>query len=138
MYTQKQYLLHLEDEYEPFWEVKEEYEHQHLVARLFRLLAGRADLGWIENSNLFSRYYHSSRLYLFSQIHCEGNLQYDLNDLDDAVDHKYDAESGIGALGQERRDDGEQEVDKGKKPCGNDFPIIRFSYLHEVSSHRTC
>ena len=55
-------------------------------------------------------------LYLLPQIHEKGNLQDDLNDLDDAVDHKHNAEGGIAVLRYERRDDGEQEVDKGKEP----------------------
>ena len=55
-------------------------------------------------------------LYLFPQIHKEGNLQYDLNDLDNAVDHKHDTEGGIAVLRYEGRDDGEQEVDEGKEP----------------------
>ena len=69
-------------------------------------------------------------LYLFPQIHKEGNLQYDLNDLDDAVDHKHDTEGGIAVLGEEGRDDGEQEVDKGKKPCGKVIKIIHLCDLH--------
>ena len=69
---------------------------------------------------MFKSAYFSCLLF---QIHCEGKLKYNLNHLDDAVDHKYSTEGGVSALGQERRHDGEQEVDEGKEPLGNGFHI---------------
>ena len=77
-------------------------------------------------------------LHLFFQVNEECNLQYDLNDLDDAVDHKHDTEGGIAVLGEEGRDDGEQEVDEGKEPCHH-IPLLEvkvlcdFPYFYRVS-----